>query len=641
MKSALFAFVLALAVAATGLAQPSPGPQPLDPSPAIPAPRDVAYSGVLQLDVDASDTARRIVRVKQVIPVAGPGPLTLLYPEWLPGKHAPRGPIDKLAGLKITANGQPLAWTRDPVDVYAFHIEVPIGVSELELAFQYLSPTAATQGRIEITPEIVNLWWSSVVLYPAGHFARQITVEPRLRLPEGWGFGVALDRVSNHGGVTRFAPVNLETLIDSPVFAGRYSKRFDLDPGGRSPVRLNVVADTAEALAMTAKTLETHRDLVRQADRLFGVRHFDRYDFLLAISDRLGSIGLEHHRSSENQVDGGYFTDFAKAVNDRGLLPHEYTHAWNGKFRRPADLWTAGFNTPMGGSLLWVYEGQTMYWGNVLGARSGMLSRQETLDALALTAAAYENRVGRRWRALADTTDDPVIAARRPQPWTSWQRSEDYYSEGQLIWLDADTLIRERSKGKRGLDDFARSFFGGGVEGDFTPSTYTFDDVVAALNTVEPYDWAGFFKTRVTDLAPQAPLEGLKRGGYRLVYTETPSAYFIAIEAARKAVDLTYSLGVILNREGDLTAVLWDSPAFGAGLTVSTRILAVNGIAYDAERLKLAITQAKDGKPIDLIVKDGDHIGPVQIPYKGGLRYPRLERTGGADLLSKILEPLR
>ena len=638
MKSALVALALAFAPAA--LAQPSPGPQPLDPPAASPAAQDTPYPGLIRLDVDASDTARRIVRIKETIPVAGPGPLTLLYPQWLPGKHAPRGPIDKLAGLKITANGQPLAWTRDPVDVYAFHLEVPEGVQSLDLAFQYLSPTAAAQGRIEITAEIIDLWWSSLVLYPAGHFSRQIMVEPRLRLPEGWGFGVALDRVSNHGGLTRFAPVSLETLIDSPVFAGQFYRRFDLDPGGRSPVRLNVVADTAEALAMTAKTLDAHRDLVRQADRLFGARPFDRYEFLLAISDRLGSIGLEHQRSSENQVASGYFTDFAKAVADRNTLPHEYTHAWNGKFRRPADLWTADFNTPMRNSLLWVYEGQTQYWGNVLGARSGMQSRQEVLDDLALTAATYENRIGRRWRTLADTTADPITAARRPQPWISWQRGEDYYAEGQLIWLDADTLIREHSKGKRSLDDFARAFFGG-VDGDAAPKTYTFEDVVAALNAVEPYDWSGFLKARVEAVTPQAPLDGLARGGYRLIYTEAPTPYFTALETASKLTYLIYSLGLTINREGEITAVLWDGPAFEAGLTVSTKILAVNGLAYDPDRLKAAIAQAKAGKPIALIVKDGDHIGPVQIDYTGGLRYPKLERTQGPDLLTRILEPLK
>lgn len=638
MKSALVALALAFAPAA--LAQPSPGPQPLDPPAASPAAQDTPYPGLIRLDVDASDTARRIVRIKETIPVAGPGPLTLLYPQWLPGKHAPRGPIDKLAGLKITANGQPLAWTRDPVDVYAFHVEVPEGVQSLDLAFQYLSPTAAAQGRIEITAEIIDLWWSSLALYPAGHFTRQIMVEPRLRLPEGWGFGVALDRVSNHGGLTRFAPVSLETLIDSPVFAGQFYRRFDLDPGGRSSVRLNVVADTAEALAMTAKTLDAHRDLVRQADRLFGARPFDRYEFLLAISDRLGGIGLEHQRSSENQVASGYFTDFAKAVADRNTLPHEYTHAWNGKFRRPADLWTADFNTPMRNSLLWVYEGQTQYWGNVLGARSGMQSRQEVLDDLALTAATYENRIGRRWRTLADTTADPITAARRPQPWISWQRGEDYYAEGQLIWLDADTLIREHSKGKRSLDDFARAFFGG-VDGDAAHKTYTFEDVVAALNAVEPYDWSGFLKARVEAVTPQAPLDGLARGGYRLIYTEAPTPYFTALETASKLTYLIYSLGLTINREGEITAVLWDGPAFEAGLTVSTKILAVNGLAYDPDRLKAAIAQAKDGKPIALIVKDGDHIGPVQIDYTGGLRYPKLERTQGPDLLTRILEPLK
>lgn len=368
------------------------------------------------------------------------------------------------------------------------------------------------------------------------------------------------------------------------------------------------------------------------------MRPFDRYDFLLAISDRLGGIGLEHHRSSENGVGTGYFTAFDKAIDDRDLLAHEYTHSWNGKFRRPADLWTPNYNVPMRGSLLWVYEGQTTYWGNVLGSRSGMLSRAEGLEALAATAAVYENQVGRRWRRLEDTTLDPILARRQPQPWRSYQRSEDYYQEGQLIWLDADTLIREESGGKRSLDDFARTFFAG-KDGDFVVSPYTFDDVVAALNAVQPHDWATFLKTRVKEIAPKAPLDGLARGGWKLVYTDTPTDYFKAVEAASKSTSLTYSLGLSLNRDAEVTGVLWDGPAFTAGLTVSTKVLAVNGIAYDADRLKAAITSAKAGKPIELLVKNGDHFRTVSIPYQGGLRYPRLERIEGTpDLLSRIYE---
>ena len=632
MKTPTLALTFAIITAGAAMAQAeSATPTTAD--------RDSHSADAIRLEIDATDTARHIIAVRETIPVAKAGPLTLFYPQWLPGKHAPRGPIEKLAGLKITAVGETLRWTRDPVDVYAFKVVVPPGVSELEVAFQYLSPTAANQGRIEVTPEMLNLQWNAVVLYPAGREVRQITVEPRVRLPEGWGYGSALRQMSGHGGVTRFEPVSLETLVDSPIFAGRYYRQYDLDPGGHSSVRLNVVAETADDLVADAKAVEKHRSLVRQADRLFGARHFDHYDFLLAIGERMGRIGLEHHRSSESKVNAGYFTDFAGAVDDRDLLAHEYVHSWNGKFRRPADLWAADYNTPTRGSLLWVYEGQTQYWGYVLGARSGMLSRQEALDALAATAAAFQNRIGRRWRPLADTTDDPVIAARRPEPWSSWQRNEDYYSEGQLIWLDVDTLIRDRSGGKRSLDDFARRFFGG-HDGDFTPSLYTFEDLVAALNAVEPYDWATFLHARVDEIAPKAPLDGLARGGYRLVYSETQSGYLASVEAATKTASFSYSIGLTLNREGEITLVQWDSPAFEAGLTVSTKVLSVNALAYTADRLRAAITEAKTGKPVSLIVRDVDHFRTVELSYSRGLRYPKLERVDGPDLLSRVFEPL-
>jgi predicted metalloprotease with PDZ domain len=636
LKSALLAAAAILAAATPAAAQSSEGPQPAPMPPAVPAPRDVAYPGVIKLEVDLTDTARRIWRVKETIPVVQAGPLTLLYPQWLPGKHAPRGAIDKLAGLVIKADGKVIPWVRDTVDVYAFHLNVPAGVREITAEFQFLTPTAPNQGRVMVTPEILNLQWEAVALYPAGHFSRRVMVEPRIKLPAGWGYGIALDTVSREADSVRFKPVDFETLVDSPMFAGRYFRQIDLDPGAKYPVRLNVVGDTPGELVVDAKVIEKHSNLVRQADKLFGSRPFDRYEFLLAISDRLGGIGLEHHRSSENQVEPGYFTDFDKAVTDRNLLPHEYSHSWDGKYRRPAELWTPNYNVPMRGQLLWVYEGQDQYWGYVLGGRSGMFSKDESLEALAATAATFENRIGRRWRQMEDTGQDPVMSARRPQPWASWQRSEDYYSEGQLIWLDADTLIRERSGGKRSLDNFARAFFGG-KDGDRTVRPYTFDDVVATLNAVEPYDWAEFLKVRVKDVAVKPPLDGITRGGWKLVYTETPTGFFKAGETANKQTNLTYSLGVVLNREGEITSVLWDSPAFEAGLTVSTRILAVDGIAYDADRLKAAITAAKDGRPISLLVKNGDHFQTIAITYKGGLRYPRLERIPGTpDLLSEI-----
>ena len=626
-------------LASTAMAQPgSTGPQPLPLPAPIATPQDVAYPGVLKLEVDVRDTRQRIFRVKEIIP-AKPGPLTLLYPSWLPGNHAPRGPIEKLAGLTFKANGQVIPWKRDPVDVFAFHIDVPTGADSVEAEFQYLSATAAPQGSIYMTNEMMNVRWNAVALYPAGHFARQVTIEPTVLLPAGWKYGVALDTASFTDDVVRFKPVDFDTLVDSPMYAGLHFRQFDLDPGGRSQVRLNVVADTAAQLEATPEQIEKHRELVRQADKLFGARHFDRYEFLLSLSDRMSGTGIEHHRSSENGVMGAYFTEWDKNAPRRDLLPHEYTHSWNGKYRRGADLFTANFNVPMRDSLLWVYEGQTQFWGNVLSSRSGLITKDQAFESLAMTAATYDVRVGRSWRALEDTTNDPIINARRPQAWTSWQRSEDYYQEGQLVWLDADTLIRERSGGKRSLDDFAKAFFGM-RDGDWTPNLYTFEDVAAALNKVEPYDWLGFLTTRVRNVAPRPPLDGLTRGGWKLVYTDTPTSYWRDVESAGRLTNLTYSLGVALNSDGDITSVLWDGPAFKAGLAVGSRIMSVGGETYSADRLKAAIKAARDGTPIRLSARTGDQFADISIDYRNGLRYPRLERIAGTpDRLSALYAP--
>ncbi|HEY8574493.1 PDZ domain-containing protein [Phenylobacterium sp.] len=634
------ALAAALLLAGPAFAQPSEGPQALPLPPAIPAPQDAPYPGVLKLEVDATDIDRRIFRVRQTIPVVRRGPMTLLYPQWVPGGHSPRNALFNVAGLVVRANGQAIPWSRDPVQVFAFHVTPPAGAANLEVEWQYLSPTAGDQGRVVMTPEMLNAQWISLAMYPAGYFARRIPVDAAIRLPAGWGYGTALETASNEGGHVRFKRTDFETLLDSPMFAGRHFRQYDLDTSGKSPVRLNIVADRPELLAATPEQIEKHRELIRQADRLFGARHFDHYEFLFALTDRMGGIGLEHHRSSENATTPSYFTDWNRKAPSRNLLPHEYSHSWVGKFRRPADLWTPNYNVPMRDSLLWVYEGQDQYWGFVLGARSGLVTLQQSLDALAMTAATYsEGRPGRQWRSVEDTTNDPIIANRRPQPWTSWQRSEDYYSEGQLVWLDADTLIRERTGGRKSLDDFARAFFGI-RDGSWTPVTFTFEEVVAELNRVTPYDWAGFLTKRLRQVAPEYPLDGLERGGYRLVYTDAPTDYWKDNEATRRMVDLTYSIGATLDREATLTSVLWEGPAFKAGLTVGDKIVAVNGIAYDADRLKEAITGARSGQPISLLLKDGDHYRTVAIDYRGGLRYPRLERIAGTpDRLAAIYAP--
>ena len=593
----------------------------------IPAARDVARPGIITLAIDASDVTRGIFQVIETIPVTAAGRLTLLYPEWIPGNHAPRGDISKIAGIRFSTGGKPLAWQRDPVDVFALHVDVPAGATSVQAEFQFLAPTEAGQGRIVTTADMLNLQWFAVSLYPAGHYVRQLTVAASVKYPAGWKAATALEVAAQDGATVHYQPVSYETLVDSPVFAGAYTRTETLAPG----VRLNLVADQPEQLAATEEQVQLHRNLVVQAVKLFGAQHYDHYDLLFALSSRLGGIGVEHQRSSENGNDPSFFIDWKGSLASHDQLAHEYSHSWNGKYRRPADLWTPDYRTPMQDSLLWVYEGQTQLWGFVLAARAGLISKQDTLDAFATVAATYDTRPGRAWRPLSDTTNDPIVAARRPKGWTSWQRAEDYYQEGQLIWLDVDSLLRELSGGTRSLDDFARAFFGGN-DRDWGQLTYTYDDVVRTLNQVQPHDWAAFLHARVDVTTAHAPLDWLARDGFRLVYTDTPTDWFKAAEKKRKVTDLTYSGGLILGKEGAIMGVAWDSQAFNAGLTVGTTLVAVNGRALDVDQLKAALKAKKS--PLNLLVKTGDLYRTVEFNYDGGLRYPRLERIPGSTATS-------
>jgi len=604
------------------------------------APADAAYPGAIELAVDATDIAHRIFRVQQRIPVQS-GPLTLLFPKWLPGKHADYGRVEKLAGLVITGNGQRIAWQRDPLDVFAFRLDVPAGVTTLDVAFQYLSPTDPSQGRIVMAPAMLNLQWETVALYPAGYAADRISFVPSVKLPAGWQAATALDGASRSGDTIRYAPVDFETLVDSPMFAGAHAKVFELDPGADEPVRLNVFADDARFLEAKPEHLAMHRALVDEAYALFGAQHYDHYDFLFALTGQMGGIGLEHHRSSENALGTDYFTGWDPKKGSSDLLGHEFVHSWNGKFRRGADLVTPHYNTPMQGSLLWVYEGQTQYWGQVLTARAGLKTAEQARDALALTAAAYaDNRPGLEWRTLADTTNDPIIAQRRPKPYRGWQLSEDYYSGAQLMWLEADARIRAKSGGRKSLDDFARAFFGVG-DGSREVQPYVFDDVVAALDGVVEDDWATFLRDRLDGHAPLTG--GLEAAGWKLVYKDEPNAYAKAAAAEWGGADFVYSLGFGVTKEGLVGDVRWDSPAFAAGIAPGMTPVAVNGRAYTAELLEDAIKAAKDGgAPIELLVKDFDRYRTLRLDYRGGLRYPHLERIEGSpDRLSKILAAKR
>lgn len=606
----------------------------------VPPPQDTLYPGTIAIHVDASDTSQGIFRVHETIPVSA-GAMTLLYPQWIPGNHSPSGPIAMLAGLKLSVDGKPLAWTRDKYDVYAFHLDVPAGVSSIDADFQYLSGRTDSEG-FEMTDRMLDLVWSEMALYPAGHYSRGITFAPSVTLPRGWQFGTALEQASHSGDTTTFKPVPFNTLVDSPMYAGLYFKRVDLNPGGKVPVHLDIVADAPKYLEMTPQQLQVHRALVTQAVALFGSHHYDHYDFLFSLSDELSGNGTEHHQSSEDGMGADYFTAWHDNAPNRDLLAHEYVHSWNGKFRRPADLWTPNFNVPMGDSLLWVYEGQTQYWGFVLTARAGMWTPQEYRDALAMVAADYDrNRPGFDWRTLEDTTNDATAAHRSGLPYRSWQMSEEYYSGGQMLWLAVDARIRALTHDRKSLDDFARAFFS--VDnGSFVTKTYTFDDVVAALNGVAKDDWAAFLHARVD--ANQPPLlSGIAASGWKLVYTDQQSAYEKQYdsrpEPSRHLYNFTWSIGLTMNDAGQVNDVRWDGPAFKAGVSTGATLVAVNGQTCTRDVLKDAITAAKSGKsPIQLLLKYQGAYRTVPVDYHDGLQYPHLVRIEGTpDYLSEMI----
>ena len=398
----------------------------------VPQPQDVPYApGMMKVEVDATNLSQRIFRIKQTIPVQA-GPLTLLYPRWVPGGHSPRNGLDDIAGLTFKANGLKLDWKRDTLEVGAFHLVVPDGVTEITAEFDLLTATGPGQGRVVMTPNMLNIQFISTSLYPAGHYMSRIMVDPRVTYPAGWTAFTALHEDGRSGDTVDYENVPYDIFVDSPVYAGRHAKNIDLTPAGKPQVKLGVVADAPKYLEAKPEQVAIHKKMVDQAMKLFGAQHYDHYQFLFSLSDQMGGNGLEHQRSSENGVGTDYFTGWKEKQGFTDLLAHEFVHSWNGKYRRGKDLWVPNLNTPMQNSLLWVYEGQTQYWGNVLAARSGLRPLPASIDALALVAAAYaDNRPGLSWRGIQDTTNDPIVVGRAPRAYLNYQMSEDYYRGGR------------------------------------------------------------------------------------------------------------------------------------------------------------------------------------------------------------------
>jgi len=647
-KIACLAIASSLVFASCALAQeqPQPQPQPVPMPPPIPQPLDKPYVGPVKLDVNITNLTDRVEHVHEVIPVVpGAKQMILLYPQWLPGDHEPDGPIKMLGGIITTVDGQRVQWVRDRVHMYAFHIPLTPGAKTVGVDFDYLSPIKPSAGRIEMDQNLADLEWNEVLMYPAGYFSRDIPFDVTLHLPDGWKYATALETASDHGSTVKFQQTPLNTLVDSPLYAGRYYARFDLSPTKTDMVHLNIFADKPEDLKMTPEELQLHKNLTLQEDKLYGSHHYKHYDFLLLLSNKVGGVGLEHHQSSEDGLGEDYLTDWKDGVLERDLLAHESTHSWNGKFRRPNDLWTPNFNVPMRDNLLWVYEGMTQYWGNVLTARAGMRTPEQTRDIFARVAAGFEASKGRDWRPLVDTTNQPIISQRTPVSWVSWQRPEDYYTEGELIWLSVDTKIRQLTDDKKSLDDFCKKFLGV-YNGSMITDQYDFQDIVNDLNAVAPYDWAKFLRTRIYDLHPQVPEGGITRGGCKLVYNDTPIEWEQTEFAKYGFADFSTSLGLSVGApHGGGAAMIgnvwWGSPAFKAGLVPDTQLVSVNGEAYTAKGLREAILAAeKDHKPIEIQYRRGKDYKTVSIPYYGGLRIPHLERVDGkTDYLDQILAP--
>ncbi len=630
-----------------------PPPRPVPMPPPMAAPVDQPYAGPVRLEVDLTNVRDRVAHVREEIPVQpNARELLLLYPQWIPGAHSPIGPISRIAGIVTSVDGRRVQWIRDQINVYAFHVPLGAGARAVQLQFDYLSPVKPAEGRIEWSGAIVDLAWNEVVMYPAGFFSRDIPLDVTLKLPPGWKYATALETASNEGSTVKFKQTTLNILVDSPLYAGTHFKQVDLSPSPSNMVRLNVFGDEQKDLEISADALEKHKNLAIEADKLYQSHHYDHYDFLLLLSNTVGGIGLEHHQSSEDGSRPNYFAEWDKGSLRSDLLAHEYTHSWNGKFRRPAGLWTPNFNVPMRDDLLWVYEGMTQYWGSVLAARSGIRTAEQARYVFARVAAGFEISPGRNWRPLVDTTNQPTVSQRRPVSWVSWQLSENYYTEGQLIWLDADTKIRELTNGRKSLDDFAADFLSP-YDGSFVTDTYDLPDIVEILNRIAPYDWMKFFQERVYALHPAVPSDGITRGGYKLVYSDKiPSWLTRAETAGGGGSDFSTSLGFSVGggARGEpapgapsnaLGSVWWNSAAFNAGVTSDMQIISVNGKAYTASVLRDAITEAEHAKqPIELQFRRGEEYKSFSIPYYGGLRIPSLERVDATpDRLDEILAP--
>jgi predicted metalloprotease with PDZ domain len=607
--------------------------------------KTLADTGPIALAVDATDAPRGILHTRLHIP-ASPGKLTLFYPKWIPGEHSPDGPINNVTGLEFSSNGKPLNWRRDDDDMFTFLLDVPDGADAVDVSLDFLLPVGggSYSSGVSSTAKLLDLSWNQLLLYPKADAPLKLPFVATLKLPDGWKFGTALPigiTTRNQPGKIEFLPTPLETLVDSPVIAGEYFREIDLAPGRQPEHFLDIVADSAAALEIKPDEIRHFSHLVTEANALFGAHHYRDYHFLLTLSDRVAHFGLEHHESSDNRQGDNYLTDPAVLPAFPDLLPHEMTHSWNGKYRRPAGLATPDYQQPMRDELLWVYEGLTDYLGKVLAARSGLQTNDDFRETFALTAAMLDNRAGRDWRSLADTAVAAQLLYAAPGTDVSRRRGTDFYPEGDLIWLEADVRIRQQTHGEKSLDDFCKAFHGG-ESGAPKVVPYIYDDVVNALNKIAPGDWNSFFQQRIYDITPHAPLGGIENGGWHLAYTNGLPALLKTRESQRKFTDMSYSIGLNLGKDDQINDVLPGTPADAAGIGGGMKLMAVNGRAWSADILRTAVkTAATNSAPIELLVENGDYYQTFRLDYHGGEKYPVLVRDSSKpDVLDEVIKPL-
>ncbi len=598
------------------------------------------HTPTISLVVDASEAPRKIFHAQLKIP-ASPGTLTLYYPKWIPGEHGPTGPVEDLAGLKFTANGQTLKWRRDLLDGWTIHVEVPAGASSVDASLDFISPAGPGgiyTGGASATDKMIVVSWNTMLIYPAGPTSDDLTYEASLRLPAGWKFGTPLPVASQSGAEIKFKPASLTTLVDSPVIAGEYLRVVPLAENPHQ--EMDIAADSAAALDAPQEMLDHYKSLTEQAKRLFGAQHFREYHFLYSLSDHVAHFGLEHHESNDSRVDERTMIDPVKRLLEAGLLTHEYVHSWNGKYRRPADLTTPDYEKPMQTDLLWVYEGLTSYLGDLLSARSGVRTPEQFRDTLAVIAAELDHRPGRIWRNLQDTADGVPAMQGAPHQWESWRRPLDYYDEDVLNWLWVDVIIRQQTQNKKSMDDFCHLFHGG-QSGTAAVKTYTFDDVVNALNQVAPHDWRGFWTERLTNHGPGGPLDGIAGSGWKLVYDDTRSEQMKAWEQDHTELDASYSIGLLLRGDGGIVDTIEGMPAAKAGIGPGMKVVAVNGRRFSDDVLRDALKAGTNGSaPLELIVENTDYYKTFKLDYHSGEKYPHLVRDESkSDVLGEIIKP--